>query len=55
MAYFSKKYLAAELNYPLPEKELLAIFRACQKWRCYLNGHETTVYTDHELLARLHT
>ena len=32
IAYFSKKYLPAERNYALHDKELLAIFKACMKW-----------------------
>ena len=31
------------------EKELLAVFLACVKWQCYINGVPTTTYTDHEL------
>ena len=55
VAYFSRKYLPAERNYPAGEKELLAIFKAAMKWRCYIDGHPTTVYTDHEPLTRLQT
>ena len=39
IAYFSKKYLPAERNYAPLDKELLAIFKACMKWPCYINGH----------------
>ena len=39
VAYFSKIYVLAERNYAPHDKELLAIFKACQKWRCYLDGH----------------
>ena len=39
IAYFSKKYLPAERNYAPHDKELLAIFKACMKWRCYIDGH----------------
>ena len=38
VVYFSKKYLPVERNYPAHEKELLAIFKACMKLRCYLDG-----------------
>ena len=51
VAYFSKKYIPAERNYAPHDKELLAIFKACQKWRCCLDGHQTTVLTDHKPLA----
>ena len=43
IAYFSKKYLPAERNYAPHDKELLAIFKACMKWRCYINCHQTTI------------
>ena len=39
IAYFRKKYLPAERNYAPHNKELLAIFKACMKWRYYIGGH----------------
>ncbi|CAI7791681.1 unnamed protein product [Closterium sp. NIES-54] len=47
MAYLSKKLHGAELNYPIHDKEALAIVTAFKEWRCYLEGAKTTVYTDH--------
>ena len=47
VAYYSKKLNPAERNYSVYDKELLAIYRACMKWRCYLDGRHTTVFTDH--------
>ncbi|CAI7882768.1 unnamed protein product [Closterium sp. NIES-53] len=47
IAYLSKKLHGAELNYPIHNKEALAIITAFKKWRCYLEGRKTTVYTDH--------
>ena len=55
VAYFSKKYIPAERNYPAHDKELLAIFKVCMKWRCYIDGHPTTIYTDHKPLTHLST
>ena len=55
VAYFSKKYVSDERNYASYNKELLAIFKACQKRRCYLDGHQTTVFTDIKKLLYLHT
>ena len=46
VVYFIKKYIPSEKNYAPHDKELLEIFKACQKWRCYLNRHQTTVFTD---------
>ena len=55
MVYFSKKCIPAERNYTPHDKELLAIFKACQKWRCYLDGHQITVFTNHKPLVNLQT
>uniref|UniRef100_A0A093ULA6 Transposon Tf2-8 polyprotein n=1 Tax=Talaromyces marneffei PM1 TaxID=1077442 RepID=A0A093ULA6_TALMA len=38
VAYYSKKLIDAELNYEIHDKELLAIIRALQHWRVYLEG-----------------
>ena len=53
ITYFSKKYLPAERNYPAYDKELLTIFKACMKWRGYIDGHPTTIYTDHKPVTHL--
>jgi hypothetical protein len=47
IAYETRKLRAAELNYPIHDKEALAIVHAFKVWRCYLEGAETTVQTDH--------
>jgi hypothetical protein len=41
---------ATQLNYPVHEKELLAIIRALQKWRSELLGAPILIYTDHRTL-----
>jgi hypothetical protein len=41
---------AAQLNYPVHEKELLAIIHALQKWRSDLLGAPILIYTDHRTL-----
>ena len=38
IAYFSTKMNAAELNYDIYNKELLAIIRAFEEWRPELEG-----------------
>lgn len=50
-AYFSKKNLPAECNYPIHDKELLAIIRCMEEWETELKsvGH-FTVLTDHKNL-----
>ncbi|EAQ87652.1 hypothetical protein CHGG_04271 [Chaetomium globosum CBS 148.51] len=52
VAFFSKKLEGPRLNYPIHDKELLAIIEAFQEWRPYLSGttHEVQVYTDHKNL-----
>ena len=55
VSYFSKKLQSAERNYSVSDRELLAIYTACMRWRCYLQGSVTKVYTDHEPLKYLHT
>ncbi|CAI7818800.1 unnamed protein product [Closterium sp. NIES-53] len=52
---FNKKLHGAELNYPIHDKEALAIITAFKTWRCYLEGRKTTVYTDHCSLKYLKT
>ena len=55
VAYYSRKMNAAEKNYDVHDKELLAIVMAVKHWRCYLEGspHPTKVLTDHKGLQWL--
>ena len=55
MAFYSKKLNPAECNYSVYDKELLAIYRACMHWHCYLDCRSTTVYTDHKPLTLIST
>ena len=55
VAYDSMQLNSAEKNYPIHEKELLAIIRALKKWRSDLLGTEFTVYTDHRTLENFDT
>ena len=56
VAFDGRKLTPPEINYPVHEKELLAIKYALQIWRIYIdNGHTTIVYTDHESLKYLAT
>lgn len=55
VAFISRKLQQAEVNYPVHEKELLAIRWSLERFRHYLQGapHKTIVYTDHASLAAL--
>ena len=50
VVFDSMTFKAAELNYPVHEKELLAIMRALQRWKMDLISSEFFVYTDHKTL-----
>jgi hypothetical protein len=47
VAFDSMTFKGAELNYPVHEKELLAIIRSLRRWRSDLIGSPVYVYTDH--------
>ncbi|KAJ2911334.1 hypothetical protein MD484_g9080, partial [Candolleomyces efflorescens] len=54
VAFDSTPFRGAELNYPVHEKELLAIITALKKWRADLLGTEFFIYTDHRTLENFH-
>ena len=47
IAFEGKRMSPAEQNYGVGEQELLAVIHALELWRCYLDGVEFTVVTDH--------
>jgi hypothetical protein len=47
VAFESRKLNSAELNYQTTKKEMLAVVHALRVWRCFLEGEDFTVYTDH--------
>jgi len=55
VAFDSAQLKGAELNYPVHEKELLAIIRGLKKWRLDLLGMHVHVYTDHRTLQNFAT
>ena len=55
VTFESCKLNAAQLNYPVHEKEMFAIIHCFTKWRHYLEGVSTRVITDHASLRHLHT
>jgi hypothetical protein len=52
IAFHSRKFQPAEINYEVHDKELLAIIDSFKVWRRYLEGALCTVmvYSDHENL-----
>ncbi len=56
-AYYSRKLNAAERNYDVGDRELLAMKAAFEEWRHWLEGasHPFTVLTDHKNLEYLRT
>ena len=52
VAYYSKAMSAAERNYQVHDKELLAAIRALEEWRPYLEGnaHKVKIFSDHRNL-----
>lgn len=53
LAYESKKLSKTERNYPAQERELLAILVALRTWRCFIDGKNYIVTTDHQPLIHL--
>ena len=51
VAYFSRKFKPAEMNYDTREKEFMALHDACLHWRQYLHSDEPfTLLSDHDSL-----
>jgi hypothetical protein len=53
VAFHSRKFEAAEINYEIHDKELLAIVESFEQWRHLLEGspHQIIVYNDHKNLT----
>ena len=51
--YASRTLNEAQLNYTITEKEFLAVVFALEKFRQYLLGSRTTIFTDHSALRYL--
>lgn len=52
VAFFSKSFLPAELNYTIHDKEMMAIVKSLKEWRAELSGtpFDIPVITDHKAL-----
>jgi hypothetical protein len=57
IAFYSRKFNDAELNYEIYDKELLAIIACLKEWRAYCEGsrHKVTIYSDHKNLEYFNT
>ena len=54
VVFYGKKLTSTEARYHVTDRELLAIYQACMKWRKYLYGHKCTIYTDQKPLTYLY-
>lgn len=55
IAFDGRKLQAVELNYPVQEKELLAVKEALRTWSRFVdidNGLPTTIITDHRSIQQ---
>src|SRR5262249_32205368 len=56
VAFLSKKFSGAELNWPTYEKETYALVYAISKWECYLQGDiPFIIKTDNAALTAIST
>lgn len=55
LCYDSKKLNDTEKNYAVHELECYAIFHCMKKWRCYVEGSQLEIQTDHKSLEFLQT
>lgn len=50
VAFYSSKLGKSQKKYPIYELELMAMVSSLRKFRCYLEGNQFTVRTDHQAL-----
>jgi len=52
VAFYSKSLSPVERNYEIHDKEMLAVIRALEEWRHFLEGatHKVEIFTDHKNL-----
>ena len=55
VAYHSRKLQPAEVNYPIHDKEMLAIYDCIRAWSCMLRGRTFEVWSDHKNLVHFQT
>jgi len=56
-SYYNKRFLPAELNYDVHDKEMVVIVNCFQEWRHFLMGapEKIVVFTDHKNLEYFNT
>jgi len=54
VTFESMTFKGAQLNYPVHEKEMLAVIRALSKWKTDLLGVPFLIYTNHKTLENFH-
>jgi len=57
LAFYNKRFLPAELNYDVHDKEMVVIVHCFQEWRHFLMGapEQIVVYMDHKNLEYFNT
>lgn len=55
ISFYSKKLSPAEMNYTANDRELLALVRFLERFRCYLEGSEFEMITDNQVLKHFFT
>jgi len=57
LAFYNKRFLPAELNHDVHDKEMVVIVNCFQEWRHFLMGapEQIVVYTDHKNLEYFNT
>jgi len=57
LSYYNKRFLPAELNYDVHDKEMVVIVNSFQQWRHFLMGTpvQSVVFTDHKNLEYFNT
>jgi hypothetical protein len=53
ICYHFETFTTKIINYPTYDKELYALVQSVKKWKHYLMGKETIIYTDHQPLQYL--
>ena len=55
VTYWSRRLIQAERNYPVHEREFLAMYEFIKKFRVYLHGIEFSARVDHRSMEHLQT